>query len=435
MRETKIDKKIIIFAIIGYAILLFLVQLQYPMGAINEEPIRYKIPYFIFENGRLPTAWDMSTYDHNIWALTYANSADGSFIIEAIFMKFFSLMGVGNAHLFIVARGVNICFGCIFVYLMFKIADELFASNKNKYVFVAIASLWNWVAYAFQFICFEGLMLVGVALVILFILKGINSKWDYKSCIGLGIGNGLILIGYLDGVGFCLVSAIAFLSTYIICIKEKGKYLDMIKKGFLILIEAFILSGWFYIRNIVLYGSVMGKQFPLKEWVREELTSENRAIVAREKMFQIKGFFLWVKGQIVSFCGKSVNVNNKLFSMFFVLLSIIVLTLLVLGIIKVFKKEWKEYTNGIKIFTICMILGIIFTVALDWYYNAFVDYIPNYGRYLIPMTISLVYFLVKGLELIEEKTKIKVVTKGWPLIIVFMLGIYLITYCYLCKIQ
>lgn len=435
MNKKRIDKKIILFSLIGYAILLFLVQLQYPMGKIFEEPIRYMIPKFIFENGRLPTAWDASVYDHG-YAITYAIRANGSFIVEAFFMKIFSLLGVGTASLYLVARGVNIMFGCIFVYLLFKIADELFATKNRKYVFVSIIALWNWIAYAFQFVCFEGLMLVGVALVTLFVIRGINNKWDYMNCIGLGVANGIILISYLDGIGYCLVSAVAFLSTYIICVKEKNKYVDMIKKGLLIVIETFIISGWFYIRNVVLYGEIMGKQYPLKEWITDKTpTAERQSTLAKAQMFNLKGFFVWIKGQIISYCGKSVNVHSRVFSILFIMLSLIIIIMFVLGLIKVFKQEWKQYKNGKKIFTICMIIGIISTIALDWYYSAFRDYIPNFGRYLLPMTISFVYFLVKGLEYFEEKTKVKIISKGWPLIIVFMLGIYLTTYCYLCKIK
>lgn len=431
---NKNKNKIKIISIIGYAITLFLIQLQYPMGFYLEETMRYKIPMFIFKHGRLPTTFDPAVYDHH-WGVSYANSPNGSFIIESIFMKVFSFFGVNDNHLYLVARGVNILFGCIFMFIIYKIAEELFDTAKKQYIFVVMIVFWNFVGHIFSFVYFEGLMLIGIAVVVLYLIKGIKTRWGINSCIGIGVGNGIILISYIDGIGYCFASMVAFIATYIFCINKSKKYIDMMKKGILIIFETFIISGWFYIRNYVLYRSFLGKQMLKIKGASNILSPKVMEARSKEQMFQLKGFLTWVKGQIVSFSGKTVNVQNKVFSILFLVLAIVILALFIMGIIRVFKSEWKQYGNDKKIFTIVMLVGIISTFMLDWYYQAFHDYNPFFGRYLLPMIISLVFFIVKGLEYIEDKTIIKIISKGWIFIILFMIVLYLFTYCYLERLN
>ena len=258
-------------------------------------------------------------------------------------------------------------------------------------------------------------------------MRGIKSEWDWKNTIGLGISNGIILISYLSGMGFCIVSAIAFISTFVSIIKRDKKYFEMIKKGAVVLLETFVISGWFYIRNYYLYGSIMGKQM-LKLKVDPYFAGNNVAIHARKSMFSVSGFFNWIKGQSVSFCGKSIATSNAKAEVVFWVLTFIVFTLLVFAAIKTIK-EWKTYKINKKIFIISMLSGIIATITIDWYYSAFVEYVPYYARYLVSIVIPVVYFLIQGLEVIE--TKIKVISKGWAAIVLGMLGICCFTYFYI----
>ena len=430
LEQIMLDKRkrniIILIGIFAYALLLFLVQTQIPFGTYKEEVMRFLIPKHILNHGTLPTTFDLDTYN-KLWGMSYASQANGAYLIMFVFMKLFSLLGVSMANMYLVARCTNIFIGCMFAVIVIKISRELFSDTKKKIIFVSIVLLWNQIVNSFCLINGEGLMLFGIALCILFILRGIKNEWDWKNTIGLGIGNGIILIAYLSGMGFCLVSAIAFISTFIIKIARDNKYLEMIKKGAVVLLEAFVISGWFYIRNYFLYGSIMGKQM-LKLKVNPYFTGNNMALNARRKMFSTKGFFEWIQGQSVSFCGKSITTSNAIATYLYWTLTAIVIILLIMATIKIVK-EWKTYSIDKKIITISMLFGIILTLAIDWYYSAFNDYIPYYARYLIPMVLPIVYFMLTGLEHIE--TKFKVITKGWAAIVIGMIAICCFTFFYL----
>lgn len=428
--QIMLDKRkrniIILIGIMAYALLLFMVQAKIPFGQYNEEVMRFLIPKYILNHGALPTTFDIATYDRD-YGVSYAYQANGAYLIDFVVMKFFSMLGVGMSKMYLVARCTNIFFGCIFAFIVIKISRELFTDAKRKIIFVSMILLWNQMIYDFCLVNGEGLMLIGVALCILFILRGIKSEWDWKNTIGLGISNGIILISYLSGMGFCIVSAIAFISTFVFIIKRDKKYFEMIKKGAVVLLETFVISGWFYIRNYYLYGSIMGKQM-LKLKVDPYFAGNNVAIHARKSMFSVSGFFNWIKGQSVSFCGKSIATSNAKAEVVFWVLTFIVFTLLVFAAIKTIK-EWKTYIINKKIFIISMLSGIIATITIDWYYSAFVDYVPYYARYLVSIVIPVVYFLIQGLEVIE--TKIKVISKGWAAIVLGMLGICCFTYFYI----
>lgn len=430
LEQIMLDKRkrylVIVIAILAYALLLFLVQTQIPFGKYNEEVMRFLIPKYILTNGTLPTTFDIATYNRD-YGISYAYQANGAYLIDFIVMKVFSLLGVSMSNMYLVARCTNIFLGCMFALIIIKISRELFNDAKKKILFVSMIILWNQVIVDFCLVNGEGLMLIGVALCLLFILRGVKHEWDWKNTIGLGIGNGIILISYLSGMGFCLVSAIAFISTFIFEIDRNRKYLEMIKKGAVILFETFVISGWFYIRNYYLYGSIMGKQM-LHLKVNPYFTGNNVAIHAKKSMLSLNGFINWIKGQSVSFCGKTIATTNAIAEILFWALTIIVFIVFILAIIKIFK-EWKTYNINKKIIIISMLMGIILTILIDWYYSTFVDYVPYYARYLVSMVIPVVYFLLIGFEFIESK--IKVITKGWFVIVIGMIGVCCFTYFYL----
>ncbi len=429
--QILLDKRkrnlIILIGILAYALLLFLVQTQIPFGSYKEEVMRFLIPKYILNHGKLPTTFDIATYDRD-YGVSYAYQANGAYLIDFVVMKVFSLMGLSMSKMYLVARCTNIFLGCLFAFIIIKISRELFNDAKRKIVFISMILLWNQMIYDFCLVNGEGLMLIGVALCILFILRGIKYEWDWKNTIGLGISNGIILISYLSGMGFCIVSAIAFISTFIFKIKREKKYIEMVKKGATVLFETFVISGWFYLRNYYLYGSVMGKQMMLKLKVNPYFTGNNVAEHAKKSMFSINGFLNWVKGQSVSFCGKAIATFNIIAEVLFLALTFVVLMLLVFAAIKIVK-EWRTYNINKIIVIISMLSGIIITIAIDWYFSAFIDYVPYYARYLVSMVIPIVYFLIIGLDFIEKR--VRVISKGWAIVVLGMLGICCFTFFYL----
>ena len=80
-----------------------------------------------------------------------------------------------------------------------------------------------------------------------------------------------------------------------------------------------------------------------------------------------------------------------------------------LGIVGYLAKYYKfEYFKNMKpndkLLELIFGLNIIIPIILTLYYSYFSDYQPQ-GRYIMPMLIPLMYFVVLGLEKIIEKIK------------------------------
>lgn len=406
-KSKKVYNQILFVVIISYVVLFIIMTLNYGFGDFPEETMRFQISKFIFNNGKLPTLFDSSIYDAK-YGFSYAGNPCLPYIIQAIFMKVASWCGVQNHCLFIVARFTNVLLGIIFIIVVKLIAENLFNDKRNANLFFIIASLWSYNYYVFTYVNCDGMMLLGCALVILFSVKGIKGEWNLKSCIGLGVGNSIILLSYINGCVYCVFSAIIFVSSFIIQSNKSKKYLVMIRKGLMIVFEVVILSGWFYIRNLLLYGSLLGSNIS-NELSRgrgiSELTVDFRAKKAMDSMFSIKGFGYWIKGQAVNFCGKIVHTESSVLKVLYWLLTIIVIILFILALVYI-KNNWYNYSIKQRLLGIGFAIVIVLTIMVDFYYSAFVDYIPEYSRYLVPMSIPLSCFLTYGIKTIMDKNKI-----------------------------
>ena len=405
-KNKKIYNQIFIIAIVSYVFLFVLITINHELGGFPEESMRFQISKYIFDNGKLPTLFDSSIYDAK-YGFSYAGNPCLPYIIQAIFMKVASWCGVQNHCLFIVARFTNVLFGIIFIIVVKLIAENLFNDKRNANLFFIIASLWSYNYYVFTYVNCDGMMLLGCALVILFCVKGIKSEWNLKSCLGLGLGNSIILLSYINGCVYCVFSVIIFVSSFIIQLNKSKKYLEMIKKGLMIVFEVVMLSGWFYIRNILLYGSLLGSNISNKlsrERGISELTAGYRAKKAMNSMFSVKGFLYWIKGQAVNFCGKIVHTESSVLKVIYWLLTIIVIILFVLALIYI-KKNWQNYPIIKRLLGIGFVIVIVLTIMVDFCYSAFADYIPEYSRYLVPMSIPLSCFLTYGINFLLDKKK------------------------------
>ena len=95
-----------------------------------------------------------------------------------------------------------------------------------------------------------------VALIIYFWLKGLKNRWRLSTCIGLGISCGLCALSYYNAYVFLLTTILLFFMSLLI---YKEKLAKILKKALLVFAAAFLVGGWFFIRNAVLHdGDFLG---------------------------------------------------------------------------------------------------------------------------------------------------------------------------------
>ena len=112
-----------------YLTIMFIIMLfwavKQPYDYAPDEYMRYKVPEYIYNHGKLPLPDDKEVVvkEFNASYAYYPTLLPA--ITSSIFMKLTSLVTKNETALFVAARFTSVLSGVIFIYFMMKILDEL----------------------------------------------------------------------------------------------------------------------------------------------------------------------------------------------------------------------------------------------------------------------------------------------------------------------
>ena len=256
MSETAYRRTKTVIILLFFAFCLFTCVYLRIQDAPDED-MRYMIPKYIYTHHALPTGTEPELR-HSIWGFSYALYPYLSSIISAFFMQLASFVTTNPTVLLLAARFTSVLAGTAFVFIVFKIGELLFKKKESVLLFAVLCSFLP----QFLFICSyqnnDSLALFSIALIFYFWLRGHKDGWKISSCIGLGIGCGICALSYYNAYGYILCSIPVFLVSMGILKKRKK---EILKKFVLILGIAFLVGGWFFIRNAVIHdGDILGRE-------------------------------------------------------------------------------------------------------------------------------------------------------------------------------
>lgn len=410
---------------IGYFIFLSIWMFHIAMDVAPDEKMRFQIPKFIFNHGKLPTLFDKSIIDEK-YGFSYASQPCLPYMIGAVFMRIASIIGVSSGHLFYAARLVSVLSGVVFIFIIMKIADQLFDDQTSKYIMVGLIMFWPQLCFAFSYVNCDSVALVGVAIMILAWIKGIKSKWSIKDCVCLAIGISIVALSYINGFGFVLVSIFVFIASFVWCNQDENKYKKMILRGLLICGIVLLLAGWFYIRNIYLYHDLFGSnvcnELSMK-YAASGASAAERHQQAMSYMGNIKGIALWFALSTMSFFAGFGHMGNVFPRIVYLIVLVFVIIVAIFAIKSIVKR--KSVIKSRRILEIGLFSGIIITVLLSFIYS-FSDYQPQ-GRYLLPAIISFVYFMTLGIDEIRKSSNV-VLKKSYIIIppVLLLMDLYVV---------
>ena len=433
---------------IGFVILVFFMTLIWAIIQPNndgpDEGMKMDICQYIAKHGSLPHGGD-EEIRNDIWGISYGFTPILPYIVGGLFIKIASSF-TNDMHVFyIMARLVSVI--CITVMSIFniKIGEKLFKNKYYKWFFIVLTSVLPQIVFIGSYINNDSLALLSISIIIYSWLNGLENKWNIKSCIILSVGLALCALSYYNAYGYILTSVILFIASYFINKSENNKFdfKNMFKKGIIITCITFLLCGWWFIRNAVIYnGDFLGlstEEEYSEQYAMEEFKPTNRKTPQNTNM----GLFnmLFNKGWVIvtskSFVGvfgtMIITMGTKFYLLYFG-----VFALGIIGYISKFYKfkhikELKEDKNK-ALLEIIFGVNILIPVVLSIYYSYCNDFQPQ-GRYIMPMLIPFMYFIVSGLEKILDKfiknEKVKKVLQ----ILIIGIGITLPIYCLIRMIQ
>ena len=384
-----------------------------------DELMRYDISQYVYENTSIPAGCDESVRNP-IWGFSYAFYPITSYTLSGLAMKVQSLFSTSEFDLLFAARMVDVVFIGLYAFICTKISKILFDERKYRILFCSLSVLIPGLLYLGGFVNNDSISLLATSLILYSWLLGIKSKWSYKSVIMLGISIGICFLSYYNAYGFILASVVLYFGSSII---EKKKLKEFLTKGIVIALIAFLLSGWWFIRNAVIYnGDFLGLNASREcgeKYAMEQLKPSNRGTPFKQNqnIFDMLVKDRWIITTAKSFFGTfgymDINMYDSMYGFYKLILGVGVFGL-VLKFIDYMKKKYvtlekkkekfksKSIEEKEKIFlNIVFIFTMIVTVGISIYYSYFNDFQPQ-GRYIITIMPIVMYYLTIGIKKVLE---------------------------------
>lgn len=403
--------------------------LAQPFNAGPDEYMRYQIPEFIYKYGELPHGGD-PRIRNPIWGISYGFFPILSYIIAAVFMKITSFFTQDGTALLMSARMVSVLFGTGTVYFLMKTGNRIFQKG-SKWLFICLAALLPEAVFITSYVNNDAMAVFSTAFIVYMWVRGIDTDWDKKSCIGLAIAMSFCVLSYYNAYGYLLCSAVLFTCTSLLCPK-KGKTKEMyriwFKKALLMLLIVFCLTGWWFIRNAVIYdGDFLG--MTTNNAFAEQYAEPEHKPSLTPTPFKggqsVFGMLLsnWSVMVFKSFIGvfgyMNVFLSPVIYWMYFAIFLVGILgCLLQVRRLLSIRQDGQWRAEGF--FHWIMLLALIISNGLNIYHSYMVDYQPQ-GRYSLPMLVPCMYFLTIGISHIANMVPIPEKYRRWMLYLLTIL--------------
>lgn len=329
---------------------------------------------------------------------TYISTPFLNYIVAAIFMNSKGLVDIERDYL--AARFSSLFFGAIFVIFLYLFLSKFFAKNR----LVAISSLFSiflipQVTYIFSYLNHEAYSLATSSFLFFisyhFYTLPKEKLKKVQNFVFLGFAVSLQLFSKSNFYLLLLVPLVILLFKLW---QIKKLYL---KNLFILLGIVFILSGWFFLRNYLLYKDFLGVR-TYQSIVRSNFGTRTYA-QAGWNLYDVLFKSKWIEETTSSFYGRfgymtiEIDPVMQWIFRFFVFLGIV-------GLVKRLNqiKNFKLWT-GNKLFYILFLILIPVNIAISLFNSLYFDF-QNQGRYLFPILIPLMILVNKGvLSLVDNK--------------------------------
>lgn len=374
-----------------------------------DEAMRMLIPEYIVSHHTLPNGMEESVR-HPLWGFSYALYPYLTAIISSVFMAITSLFTKSAAALLTAARLTSVLSGTGTLIVVFLIGEELFERRESALLGGIFVGFLPQFVFLSCYVNNDSFAVFTVALIIYFWIRGMKSAFCKKDCIGLGAGCGLCALSYYNAYAYLLCSILLFFAL-MMHFKKPAK--EIFAKALLIFAIAFLIGGWFFIRNAVIHdGDLLGMRTSNESaslYAADEYKPENRQTPASEG-WSFKQTYLqtpegrtsnWLFSTVSSFIGSfsymTVHLPMVLYLLYGALMAFGFLLFLFLSLVPHWLREKPQLLLFVMLFLACLI-----TLFMDMYNTYFSDY-QSQGRYLMPALIPLMVWIGDGYSSLTAK--------------------------------
>ncbi|RHM59411.1 MULTISPECIES: glycosyltransferase family 39 protein [Coprobacillaceae] len=388
-------------------ILMFICSTRLVMSQAPDEYMRYSIPQYIVNHGTLPNGNEKEILNA-IWGFSYGFTPYLPSLISVLFMKIVMLFTHNASYLLVAARLTSVLAGSITFFICCKIGEEIFNKKITIYLFSIIVTLLPQFFYLSLYLNNDSFSVMTTALIVYAWIKGIKTNWQYFYCVFLGVSIGLCALTYYNAYGFILCSIFVYC---ISCYQAGFDLKTFFVRGMIIALSAFIIGGWFFIRNAMIHhGDFLGmnSMYECGEKYAQDgyqlskrMTYEHQGIGVVSMLLHTNWFIDTAKSFVCASGYMKYIISNILF-VGYVLLSILGLGSTVIGLKNNYQLKFKLKPY----FIICLILCMLIPIVLSIKYSYSIDYQPQ-GRYIMSILVPLALFISIGYEYIANVLETK----------------------------
>lgn len=406
---------VLIYLLVAAASMILLAAVQ-PFGDPPDEMNRFKVVYYIANHGGLPNGYDEEVILGG-YGGSYAFQPILPYIIMGYLLRILMAFTVDSFTLILAARLVNVCFGVLMAYYVWRIGKKLFEEAAMQWLFSLMIVFLPMNLFMHSYVNTDSMALLSAAMIIYSMLLGEEDDYSKKTCIRMAIGVIFCAMSYYNAYGIVLCAILFFFYHFAV----RKEWLPMFKKGGLIAVLVLLGAGWWFVRNGILYnGDIFGMtartdcaiQTALPEYnplTRHTFYGDGLPISA---VFAEKQY-AWVtfESMIAMFGPMSIPTHGLIY-LYYKRLVIFAAVCALIPLAKTQPLMWQNRgtDSSLKIqcgkkkaeltprlaFGLLMLLDCLITMGLHLYYSYTWEYQPQ-GRYLLPMLISAVYLLTMGI--------------------------------------
>lgn len=390
---------------IGFVFVLLLIWSVSAKAATGpDEAMKYDVCNYIAVNGHLPYGGDPSIRN-GIWGTSYGFTPLLSYIVSAVFLKIAYLFTEDAQILYIAVRFTSVLCITGMTAMIIRIGHFLFEQRNTRWLFIILTTLLPQVLYLGSYLNNDSFALLTISIIIYAWIRGIRELWDVKDCVLLAVGIGLCALSYYNAYGYILCSIPLFFFSYQKSGKTREDTVRMWKMAGIIVGIAFLIAGWWFIRNAVIYqGDFLG--LTTSNQYAEKYAQASFKPSLRPNPNHLGWSFYemliqnaWIKISMISFVGLLGTEMIPLLGSIYMIIWAVIL----LGYVGVMVRMIKQKkSRNSKLLSVIFALSIVIPIGLSFYHSYWIDFQPQ-GRYLMPMLIPFMYFSVTGLEYIFEK--------------------------------
>lgn len=380
-----------------------------------DEHARYLVPKFIYEHGRIPSGYNEEVRIP-MFGFSYAVYNVLSYVIMAGFMKVASLFGASEVGLLISARLVNVIFGTCMAYVIYLLSKELFKKQSFGWLFSVGVMFWPQHLFLHTYVNTDSMAQLSTAIILYAIVLLYKNGFSFKRCLLLGLGITCCALSYYNSYGFIVFAFIMCVGYFWkkstdLDLKSSGKkaysydYKSALRWAGIMVAIVFVGTGWWYIHNAIVYDGdlfglrtvrIMTELYAAPE-IRDAVSVKDMGLSIIQ-MFWHRDCAFWYYVSFISVYGSMTMLIPKIWYLSYAAFAAVGLFLYAVQI--PFYRKDNDFHRVL--FHVGMILTIIIPVGLSLYYSYCIDFQPQ-GRYLMPMIVSLIYYIVKGYERLFER--------------------------------